>query len=67
MAALRGPVSQGVCTGSGRGATTLGRCRDAEAGALIRIRTGDLVLTKNALCRLSYEGSPRHHVARTKP
>jgi hypothetical protein len=25
-------------------------------GALIRIRTGDLVLTKNALCLLSYEG-----------
>src|SRR5687768_18534683 len=25
-------------------------------GALIRIRTGDLVLTKNALCQLSYEG-----------
>src|SRR5579871_6652133 len=27
-----------------------------RAGALIQIRTGDLVLTKNALCRLSYEG-----------
>jgi Uma2 family endonuclease len=26
-------------------------------GALIQIRTGDLVLTKNALCQLSYEGA----------
>ena len=30
--------------------------RDGGTGALIRIRTGDLVLTKNALCQLSYEG-----------
>ncbi len=28
-------------------------------GALIQIRTGDLVLTKNALCQLSYEGPNR--------
>ena len=31
--------------------------RNEKPGALIQIRTGDLVLTKNALCRLSYEGS----------
>jgi hypothetical protein len=30
--------------------------RHLNAGALIQIRTGDLVLTKNALYRLSYEG-----------
>src|SRR5579883_1574661 len=33
-----------------------GGCAAGRAGALIQIRTGDLVLTKNALCRLSYEG-----------
>lgn len=33
--------------------------RLVKLGALIQIRTGDLVLTKNALCRLSYEGSLR--------
>ena len=28
-------------------------------GALIQIRTGDLVLTKDALCRLSYKSKNR--------
>ena len=29
-------------------------------GAQNRIRTGDLVLTKDVLCQLSYLGRPRH-------
>lgn len=49
----------GVCTNSRSGAICPGYCGATEAGALIRIRTGDLVLTKNALCQLSYEGSAR--------
>jgi hypothetical protein len=35
-----------------------------EYGALDGIRTRDLILTKNALCQLSYEGIDRLHVIR---
>jgi hypothetical protein len=33
---------------------------DGCPGAQNRIRTGDLVLTKNVLCQLSYLGRPKH-------
>ena len=32
-----------------------------ESGAYARNRTGDLILTKDALYQLSYVGNPIHH------
>ena len=37
-----------------------------ESGAQNRIRTGDLVLTKDVLCQLSYLGRPRECVKKRK-
>src|SRR5712664_3874352 len=36
-------------------------CRYEHSGADVQDRTGDLVLTKDALCQLSYIGTPSGH------
>src|SRR3989442_12439308 len=38
-----------------------GHACDSRSGAHVRDRTGDLVLTKDALCRLSYMGERKAH------